>query len=381
MSPLFQSKIKNGPLTVFEIGGGSVSALVLADEGLPERSLVWSRREPLAFGRHEDFSQYFRDTLKVLDSLLNQINHFHLGEMAAVHCLLASPWHVAESRILTANWPQPLSVTPKIIANMTAQNLARHQARFKSDDFELALIDDVIIKTELDGRVSSNVDGQKASQLAITRFTSSTDRRILQKLREKISPRLHYQDPRFHSNLLSNFAVTKAALPKRQSFILLDVSGELTDVTVVYNDSIRGLASFPMGKYTIARMLAEQLGSNPSEIYSSLKLKAEKMLDLKHERVLDRALEPLRLEWQYLLAETLKPLERPGEHLPVVVIGDDTISLTIGEWAESSTTDRPVTHPTVTDHDYYADLCHNCRPQTKDIPILISSLFANKFLI
>ncbi|MEK7136191.1 MAG: hypothetical protein AAB821_01205 [Patescibacteria group bacterium] len=363
------------PLVVFDIGGGGVSA-VLISSGQNDKRILWSAYLPLAFGVHEDFNTFARETFSLLDELGNRLTATHPGKVSSVHCLLSSPWHVAEARCLRVENLGRLGIGENTVSNLTAQAVIKHLSKHQSEGFELVLIDDVILLTKVDGKIVDNISQEKPNSIAIHHFTSSTDREITKRFSNKIKSQFQGLEPIFHSNILSTYAITREVLAKIPDFIILDVAGELTDVTIVHEHAMAGVYSFPIGKYTIARMLSEKTGQSALASYSQIKMLGEGLLSEGEINNIEDKIKDARAEWLYSLNEILENIESNSDNLPIVIVGDDTASFVIGKWSEKI--DKTVS--TVANHEFFADLYKNRRTETKHIPTLIANLFAQKYL-
>ncbi len=374
MSWSLRKKNPELPLAVFDIGGGSVSALLLTGDS--ERRIFWHSSLPLSFGRHENFQAFTSETFGLLDTLADRLRTIEPGPVGAVHCLLSSPWHIAEARRTDIIDIEPSGLVESSLARLSDQALARHISRHSSDGFVPVPLDNVIMLAELDGKSVQNLRRQPGKNLIVHHFLSSTDQKIKRRLSERLQSKFYHQTPQFHSNLLSTWSVIREAWPETEDFIILDVSGELTDLSVVRCGVIFDIASFPIGKYTIARRLAAKSGESPLTTYAALKLRAENLLHEAEREHFDLLLHEPKNEWLYSLVEFLAAVEHPGKKLPLVVVGDDAASLLIGEWV--ATDGRPA--PTVADYEFLADLYPDKRPETKNTPVLLAGLFARNYL-
>lgn len=376
------SRPKNTPehFAIFDFNSASLGVgLVEKNPNTGKTNLAWSARLPLQHHYLNDFSAFERDNHLVLRRLADELKFRHSTPLSDIHCFLASPWLVTEIDQINIDHDQDILLTNKILSNLTNQNLNKHLERYgQSSASPFKVIDDVVLQTKVNGYEVSSLDNKKAKNLQINHFTSFSEQNILAKLKSFLMGRFHHTEPKFHSNILSNFAVTKKVLPKTDDLIILDVTGELTDITITHAGTISHIGSFPFGKHSVARNLANKLNTTPSQAYSLLKLYSEGDLYPSDQSKLEYHLQGIKKEWQYLLGELLASHTLAREIKSLVVIVDDPISVLFGKWAEE--VDNHTFSSIAGDVELYTDLCHKYTPPTKDTGLLIDYLFVENFL-
>ncbi len=377
MSWLNRKKEATLPIAVFDVGGSYISAVLLGGDR-NNRDIQWSVRLPLGFDAHDDFSKFSRETFRTLGEVSSRLHSYYSGPVDDLHCLLSSPWHVAEASRVFFDDLGPVRKPEDVISNITADSLAKHLDRHRSAGFELVPIDNVVMKTFIDGQPIIKYTGLPGKTLTLHHFASSTDNAVRRRFEEKLEPSFQYKKAQFHSSLLSTFAVTKDALGDDKDFAILDVTGELTDVTIVKNGVIVSIASFPIGKYTVARRLAETTGRSAQTAYSELKICGEGLMSQMEKTRLLSDLQEIKREWLYSLDEVLSGYENHGEGLPLIIIADDAASNLVADWAKEG--EGWGADSRTADHEFFADLYPNRRSETKDIPILLAGLFAKNYL-
>jgi hypothetical protein len=262
-------------IAVFDIGSASVGgAFVLLEEGkLPQ--VVFTTRIDIPFQKELNFQRFFmsmQDTLQNVFTAMKKAG----GEVAIDHafCVLASPWYASQTRLVRhAPDKTPFVVTEKLVEEL----IQREVAAFRSSKlFSSSRVDDALpeimeaknIQMRLNGYETKNPYGQKADELRIALYLSMIPPKIFTSIQEAIEK--SWNTRRVHLNSFSYivYNTIRDLYPLEPSFLFLDISGELTDVSLVKEGVLTESLSFPIGKHMLIRAIMHGKKA-PSEVAQS----------------------------------------------------------------------------------------------------------------
>jgi len=82
---------------------------------------------------------------------------------------------------------------------------------------------------------------------------------FLDKIRAVLSKTFHHIDVNFSSFMVSTYLAVKDKYIAPDSYLLIDISGEVTDVGIVTKGVLKSVLSFPFGKKTFFKFMCTKL--------------------------------------------------------------------------------------------------------------------------
>ena len=109
---------------------------------------------------------------------------------------------------------------------------------------------------------------------------------------------------------MASFAVMQNVFIDQPNFLLIDVGGELTDLSMVKKKAFSESISFPLGHYYIVRGVSSALSCTRSEAGSYVALLDAGHADPSTENKLTPIINTLKMEWLKMFQESLANLSR-----------------------------------------------------------------------
>lgn len=321
---------RKGTYTValFDIGSGSVGvALAEVESGCAE--IRYHKRLPIAIAERPTFEQLSKSmfgTLADLALLLQNKGIARLGGAGekergidTILCVFAAPWYTSKTDLVTVRNKSPFAVTRSIIENIladTARDFAGEERKDERFRRGIRLIEQSVIETALNGYVVSNPYQKKVQQLDTTIFMSAIPSNVYAKVRSVLGQVFNARRTVCHSFPLVAFSVVRNLFPSSNDFLLVDVTGEVTDITVVRDNVIHEHALVPMGKNALLREIARLLKTVPEEAQSLVKLHLEGASSLSRKdqgetyTAIEQALLKAENEWKKAFEKALQALSR-----------------------------------------------------------------------
>ena len=304
-----KNKNKNELMLVFNIGSSSVEgALFLAQSsGVPK--IIFSTSEQIQLEDKIDIDRFYNLAMQSLEIVAGRIYKAGLGAPKEIFCVLSSPWHVSQTRIINYKKNTPFVFTAKLAESLIKKETELFEEEHLKNKVSGAVSNRIIelknIKTTLNGYETAEPINQKVQELEIIIFISMSEEETLKKIEDTISKSFHFNKIRFCSFTLSSFTVVRGMYPKQENFLLLDVGGEVTNVAMVKKNILHESISFPSGRNFLTRGVASSLGCTLSEANSLISLlkdgHAEKTVVEKLETVINQ----LKAKWLKEFQESL----------------------------------------------------------------------------
>jgi hypothetical protein len=307
-----KSKSKKELALVFDIGSSSVGGAVFEIEksGIPR--IIFSISEPIIFEDKIDIDRFLVLTLKSLDIVAGKIGMAGFGKPAKVFCVLSSPWYASQTRIISLEKNIPFLFTSKLADSLIQKEISlfeeENSAKFSHTDNKIRPIEFKNMKTMLNGYATSNPFNKKAKKLEMVIFISMSGDKILKKMEETISRHFHTGNIKFSSFAMASFAVARDIFAHQDNFLLIDIAGEMTDISVIKKDVLVNSISYPLGRNFMIRRVAESLNCSLSEAKSFISLYKDGHAAESVEGKLKPIIDKLKIEWLNGFQESLANL-------------------------------------------------------------------------
>lgn len=310
----FFSKTKNkGELTlVFDINSCSIGgALFLMNEKEPPK-IIYSTREFLKVDNDLKVEDFLPTVIKSLRKVAGKICMKGLGKPKRIFCVLSSPWYYSQTRVVELH-----KNTPFIFNSSLVNDLIKKEINFAKEEYikkrgpnshDIVPIEVKTMNVKLNGYHILNPNNQKAKSLEISIFISVCEEIFLKKIEETISQHFNFKIIKFSSFLMSTFSIAKDMFINQDNFLLVNIGGEITDISMIKKNAIRDSISFPLGSNYLIRTFAKDTGLSIDEAKSFLSLHKDNHLsDKMNERFFD-SISKLKKDWLKIFQESLNNL-------------------------------------------------------------------------
>ena len=307
-------KEKGKLVLVFDIGSSSVGGAFfwMQTSGVPK--VVISLNEPITLQKTFDIDKFLSSTIKSLEIVVSKIYRAGIGKPEAIFCVLSSPWHISQTRVIRLEKNAPFIFTAKLANSLIQKEMAlfkeEYLAKYLHTDNPVRLIEFKNIKTMLNGYETLSPLDKKAKELEMTIFISMSPEQILKKVEETTRRHFHFEDIKFSSFVLSSFLVARDMHINQENFLLIDIGGEVTDISMVKKNILHESISFPLGRNFIIRGVASALGCSLSEAQSYISLLQDEHATEFVAKKLKPVISKFQLEWLYEFQKSLANLSK-----------------------------------------------------------------------
>jgi hypothetical protein len=240
---------------------------------------LYSLRKSITSGNEYPFERFFKQTLKTLAEVCHEVHLQSMIPLDGIYCNVGMPWMSAQKRTLEYRKETPFIFTRKLSNELIGKESDISLSKnidYSNHDVEL------ISRHTLDiygnGYKLRKPIGKEMKEVTLHSLTSVMSTITKQSFVDVIEKVFH-RTPDFVSNTYLRYQEIITTHPDVNNVVVIDMSGEVTEVLVIENDNLKHIGSLSVGLNTITRSLRDQLGI-PLE-------KAKKIFHLHHDQKLD----------------------------------------------------------------------------------------------
>ncbi len=297
---------------VFGIGSSSVGGALFYMEKSNKPRIVFSVREPILVLDEVDVDQLLSLTMKSLSVVANKIFKKGFGMPSKIFCVLSSPWYASQTRVIKLKKNAPFVFTPKLADSLIQKEISlfeeEHKQNYAHTGSKVLPIEIKNMKVMLNGYETSDPTNQKTKEIEMTIFISMSSEQFLEKVQETIRHYFHKQDIKFSSFVMASFAVVRDLFVQEENFLLVDIGGEMTDISMIKKDVLRESISFPLGRNFITRGVATALSCPLPEAQSLFSAYKDGHIAESTLKGLEPVINKLKTEWLQKFQESLANL-------------------------------------------------------------------------
>lgn len=266
MGFLFKEKNKNETVAIFDIGSGSVGG-ALVYMPFDEKSLpvvLKSVRVEMDYINEKLTTNIFtKNMLKALGSCAESLYHTKGGAPDRIVAVVASPWYTSETRVIKMTKETPFIFTTKIAEDLIRKEIKTiysvYNKKAKTIYNELEIIENHIMNISLNGYKVSSPIGMQTKSIEMNMIFSFSQKFFLDKIRKEISNTFHETPIFFSSFIVASYFAVRDKYISPDSYLLLDIGGEVTEVGIVSKGTLKASLSFPFGKKTFFKYICTKL--------------------------------------------------------------------------------------------------------------------------
>ncbi len=340
---------------LIDVGSGSVGAsLVLysyTKEGKEEKPrIVFSIRRPFTLTESVSYEQLIKLMQKTLKEVLGIVHDAKLGLPDRVYAVLSAPWYASQSRTILYNKKPAFVVTEKLVAELIKKETDFFKESLSTQiEGESYIIENTTQSISLNGYSIHDPFGKKAEEIKISQFISLSPRHVIEAIHEEVEQIYHQKKIQFSSGGACSFVALRDAFPSEESFMIVSVGSEVTDVVLVRNHTLSTSFTFPKGTHSVYRAIAESLSLDVSEAKTRTLLCENGHASLEMSKQMSPHLDSAKNEWIEMfsksLADFVNDLSIPHK---VFLLAPEELAC----WYQDSLLNEPFHQYTLTEKDF-----------------------------
>jgi hypothetical protein len=280
---------------------------------------------------------------------------------------LSSRWFISQTRIVRVGRNRPFKITAELINKLIAD---------EQYDFEKFWTGDGWLKNSK-ATVLENYPLKKifkeGGELELSIYFSLASQRLLEAIKGTLVNELNISSVCFNTFPFLVFHVFRHLLDTEKGFVLIDVTGETSEATIIRNNIIEETISLPKGEVGCLKSLSATLRLHPAEARARFSQYQRNELGEIHLSKIERGLQDAHEEWTKCFKKMIKEVSSERD-LPqnFYLIGPARpFKEAIEKILKNNT---QILAPESLKH--YFEFTKGFS-QNKDITLLISTLFAN----
>jgi cell division ATPase FtsA len=286
---------------VFDIGSSSIGGAVFEIQKSGTPKIIKTFREPIILEDKIDTERFLLLTIKALEIVASKICMMGVGKMVKIFCVLSSPWYASQTRTIKLEKNTSFLFTSKLADDLIQKEIKlfeeEHLVKFLNTDNKIRPIEFKNMKTMLNGYTTADPFDKKAKKLEMVVFISMSGDQVLKKMEETISRHFHSKEIKFSSFAMASFVVARDMFVQQDNFLLVDIAGEVTDISMIKKDILSDSISYPLGYNFIIREVANNLNCTLNEAKALISLYKDEHAEKATEEKLEPIISKLKTEW------------------------------------------------------------------------------------
>lgn len=346
---LFQRDGKKGErfVVIFDIGSGSIGGALVGIDGKNPPEIVFTTRRDIPFQEKLNFQRFLDSMLKTLEEIVILMEKAGGGmRVDQVSCVLSLPWYASQTRLIKYSQETAFTVTEKELESLIQKEVALFRdsklfTHLTDGDIPPEVMELKNIQIKLNGYEIRHPYGKKASELEIAVYISMIPTSIRAAIGDLVNKLGRLSSVRFSSFSFAAFDAIRGIFPGESSFLFMDISGEVTDISLIKDNVLLESISFPAGKNMLIRALVREMKTTPALAIAELELYSGHTSTPEHGKLVEKALGETTRKWQVSFDDALL---RFGKEFPIprtiFYTADDNITEWFGRAIEETSSMR-----------------------------------------
>lgn len=282
--------IKNKPSLsfVFDIRDTSISLAAVRFQEDKKPEIVLCQNFEMRFVDSRNHKRYTSSMISTIDKAIVSVRRglIKIGNHEKIdkyYFFMGSPWSVSQAKTIKIIKDKIFEINNNILAKILVGEEAVIERKIEAQTKELdwKILEEKIVQSKLNGYKVDDIFGKKTTNLAIELFVSFIPSEIKSKLSFYMDEKLGKNTKRQNNScILSSYSFFRDLYSNKNDFIYVDLGKLITDVYVVRDDVIFGVASFPYGEENIIQHSLLKSNLSRDILMSHLSVGIDKKFDL-----------------------------------------------------------------------------------------------------
>lgn len=327
LSKLFAKPVVAAERVLFvDIGSSSVSA-ALAEISHGKPHVVGLVDVPIEVGDHVSFEKLEARMYTALRLCMHRARQSHFPTPERIQVALASPWYASQVRKAKLTRPKEFIVSKTILDDMVSREVQAFEAEEinekKGTHTALRCIESRTLDVRLNGYPVHAPIGQTVLELELSLFIAVAHERIAAEVQNIVEHAYPVRNVTLGTFLATAYYVSRTFIPHEDNFLLVDIGGDVTDVSLVRDGTLVQSVSFPKGSRTVLRSLAKTLGRSLDEAAILWKLSMECKTGGPVGAACDQILTNARKDWMQAFLAAVRAFPNAGSARGTLVLSVD----------------------------------------------------------
>lgn len=310
---------------MIDVGSGSVGGAAAIFRHGEKPRIVFETREDFPIQNRLNHQRLFSLTMDSANRVFEVLSKKGLPRLIdsdgrkvslkRIICNFSSPWHVSTTKNLHFKFEKPFAISVPFIndvlsheSNNFVSKVLKDTSNKSFDHGERPLIfGQEVLAAFVNGYPVLSPMDLRANEFEMVLFMSAFPANLIKGFEKICGKSFPHIEPDFISETSMYFHVLKDLFPEEGSFIIVHISGETTDVSVIKKNVITETISFPLGRnFIIRRLIDEVPGVTPAVALSMIKVNSEGVATPKLSEKLTRILSQAEADWIELFGDSMR---------------------------------------------------------------------------
>ena len=317
---------------ILDIGSASVGGALVLFNKTTAPFVVYTVRREIKFHQKIDFERFILSTKDTLDEVIGYLQKeglFYLKLKGrshltpeAVHCIFGAPWYASQVRTLHVSREKPIRVNRDSLSEILTKEIHSFEDMESERYFregikrgEMELVEKETLWVKLNGYEVKKPYNRLAKELEVLLYLSVVPTEVVKIIHDRVTRAFHVETVVFHSSSLAFWSTIRDMWHNEEDYLVVDISGEITEISLVRGGKLIETASIPLGKNFFVRKIASRLKISLHEAFSLFNLYITEKGSEDAMRQVKEILTELKKEWLDRFQEALDALNE-GLFLP-----------------------------------------------------------------
>lgn len=301
-------------VAIFDIGSGSVGGAIarIPLDGKSIPSIIQSARTEIVFQNELNFTVFLADMLTALTATATELYKSKVGAPEEIICVMASPWYLSETRTIKMSRENSFVFTKRLAEELFQKELTQvkemYQKKYGGVESAPSVIEHQTLGISLNGYTIADPFGKRTRSLEMNMVISLSPKVCLEGIQKALSPIYHSTPISFSSFTVASYIAVRDRYIGTDSYLLVDISGEITDIGVVRRGILTEVLSFPFGKRTFFKYMCSKMNIELRDAQESLSLYTSGMMSTRMKNKLTPLFTSIENSWRESFRQCLSAL-------------------------------------------------------------------------
>jgi hypothetical protein len=269
------------------IGNGSISSGLALFEPEKEPHLLLVQTKPFTILEKPEPAQLLENLSLLLSANLQEILirastqkiiHKKGKNLSRILISFSAPWFISKLKEFKIEEKRAFMLSGGFLERITSKEKSifeQELSQSKTNDAKkFSVIETSMVTTVVNGQEVPDAIDREANLFEGSIYLSAVEEGLEKKVLDIVERETHIPLKKVmaHTFPLISFSVIQNYLTKESSYIILDITGETTEITLIAKNTIAGTASFAFGRHSIIRYIAKSLNVSLEIAASNLNL-------------------------------------------------------------------------------------------------------------
>lgn len=290
---------RNSHVVLFDITSGSVGASLVRFDDKVQPEIIEVVRKQFSYKEEEYTKPHLTAMLETLENVATTLHTRTHTAPSAVYCFLSAPWYNGSSTSIKQRADVPFAIEKKTVSKMLSEKIKDFKVHAKHKYFggdEVSILEKKTIQIKLNGFPVDKVKKGKVKELDVSFYLSASPKNLLSNIESRIN-QVYHRNVCFASYLFTSYIVSRDIFGEDNDYLLVDISGNMSEVSLVRDDILLETHTFPFGTHTFIKKISKELNTEVEHARSLFSMYKHQVLEEKTQEKVKRAVASVMGQW------------------------------------------------------------------------------------